>query len=248
MRRTRLSTTGALALAALLGTGATAFAQDTKGPKGDKGDKEIRRHRVIVVDKDGERKVLEGDDFNFLRRGYLGVNLTELTPELREHFGVNEEAGVLVSKVEEGSPAEKAGIKVGDIITSVDGKAAKTSWDIRSHLRGIEQEQAVPVEISRNGRSQTLTAHVTLRERPELDLAPMIGRGEGGQPIVIQLDKDRMLMPGPGEGRVIGAPGVDGPHVERFRILGPQREAELEKRIKELERKIDELERQLTKK
>lgn len=244
MRRSKLSITGALALAALLGAGTAAQAQERKGDK----DKEVKRHRVVVVDKDGERQVFEGDDFHLLRRGFLGVNLTELTPELREHFGVREEAGVLVSKVEDGSPAEKAGIKVGDIITSVDGKATKTSWDIRSHLRRIEQEQAVPIEISRNGRSQTLTATVTLRDLPEFDLAPMVrGLGENGEPFVIHLDKDRMIRPGAGEGRVPPGFGPDGPRVERFRMMSPQREAELEKRIKDLEKKIGELERQLRK-
>lgn len=250
MRRTKFSMTGALALAmfaALFGTGAAAFAQDTKGEKGDKGEKEVRRHRVVVVDRDGERQVFEGDDFNLLRRGYLGVNLTELTPELREHFGVNEEAGVLVSKVESGSPAEKAGIKVGDVITSIDGKPVKVSWDIRSQLRGIEQEQAVPIEISRNGRSQTVTATVTLKERPEFDLAPILGRGEGGEPFVIHLDKDRMLLPGHRveDGRILrhAPPGAQ----QRIRVMGPQREAELEKRIKELEKRINDLERQLKK-
>lgn len=246
MRRTKFSITGALALTALLGTGAAAFAQDTKGEKGDKGEKEVRRHRVIVVDKDGERQVFEGDALNLLRRGYLGVNLVELTPELREHFGVREEAGVLVSKVEADSPAEKAGIKVGDIITSVGGKATKTSWDVRAQLRGIEQEQAVPVEVSRNGRAQTLTATVTVREQPEFDLAHIRGLGESGEPFMIHLDKDRMMLPGHGEGRVPGA-GPGGPRMERIRVMGPQREAELEKRIKELEKRINDLERQLKK-
>ncbi|HSN85141.1 MAG TPA: PDZ domain-containing protein [Thermoanaerobaculia bacterium] len=241
MRRTKLSMTAAFALTALLGTGAAAFAQDTKG---DKGEKQVRRHRVIVVDKDGERQVFEGDALNLLRRGYLGVNLVELTPELREHFGVREEAGVLVSKVEADSPAEKAGIKVGDIITGVGGKATKTSWDVRAQLRGIEQEQAVPVEVSRNGRAQTLTATVTVREQPEFDLAHIRGLGESGEPFMIHLDKDG--GPVSWEGRGPGA-GPGGHRVERIRVMGPQREAELEKRIKELEKRINDLERQLKK-
>jgi membrane-associated protease RseP (regulator of RpoE activity) len=242
--------------AALLGTGGTAFAQDTKGAKGEKGDKGEKeiRHRVVIVDKDGERRVIEGDGLSMLRRGYLGVSLTELTPELREHFGVREEAGVLVSKVEDGSPAEKAGIKVGDIITSVDGKSTKTSWDIRAQLRGIEQEQAVPIEISRNGRAQTVNATVVLRERSEFDLAPMMARGlgEDGEPFLIHFDKQLRPMgePGaPGERRIMrrGPDGPGAPGVERFHIMAPQREAELEKRIKELEKRINDLERQLKK-
>lgn len=242
MRRSKFSmtaTTAALALAAFLGVGSVLAADDQKPGKDGKEIKE--RHRVVILDKDGKRQVIEGDAVNIMRRGYLGVSLTELTPELREHFGVNGEAGVLVAKVESGSPAEKAGIKVGDIITSVDGKDVKASWDVRFHLRGIEGEQTVPIEISRNGRAQTVNATVTLRDRPEIDLAPFFGRGENGEPFVLKLDERGRLLGEPGR---MGEPMPGGPNVRFFNI---QREADLEKRIKELEKRINDLERQLEK-
>ena len=78
--------------------------------------RETTRPDKQVVEKRGSwsstrtasRRSIEGDG-PMVRRGYLGVGLTELTPELRTHFGVPEESGVMVSKVEPGSPAEKAG-------------------------------------------------------------------------------------------------------------------------------------------
>ena len=61
------------------------------------------------------------------RRGFIGVTLLEITPELRAHFGAPKDAGVLVSDVRADTPASKAGVEVGDVITSVDGKRVESS-------------------------------------------------------------------------------------------------------------------------
>src|SRR5689334_21496164 len=139
----------ALGLAALTGA---AYAETNE----DKEPQKIEKRRVVMVDKDGKRQVFEGDG-PMMRRGYLGVSLTELTPELRTHFGVPDDAGAMVSKVEPGSPADKAGIRVGDILASVDGKDVRSSWDILAKVRGLDDGQQVPVEIWRNGKAQNLT-------------------------------------------------------------------------------------------
>src|SRR5215475_13923485 len=111
-----------------LGLGILAGAAHAEGD-GDEPGKQVVKKKVMIVDKDGKQKVYEGDG-PMVRRGYLGTALMDLTPELRTHFGVPEEAGVMVSRVESGSPAEKAGLKVGDILTRVDGAAVKSSWDV----------------------------------------------------------------------------------------------------------------------
>jgi membrane-associated protease RseP (regulator of RpoE activity) len=234
-----------LGLAAVTGA---ARAEDGK-------DKEVKKvqHRVVVVDKDGKRQVFEGDGMPLIRRGFLGINLTELTPELRAHFGVPEEEGVMVSKVEDGSPADKAGVKVGDILTSVDGQAIKNSWDVMAKVRRMEDGQQVPLEVWRNGRAQNLTATVVERERSELDLGPMFFKGKEGEPMVFHMDHDKIQGWKPedfeklrekfGEGNVIRInPGEGG------RLLVSPREAELEKKLKQLEKRIQELEQQLEKK
>src|SRR5688500_12390489 len=101
----------ALALAGLLFASSTAWASPEAQPApAPRPDKQVHK-RVIVVDKDGKEHVYDSEGTR-VRRGYLGVGLTEMTPELRAHFGVPEEAGVMVSSVEDGSPADKAGLKV----------------------------------------------------------------------------------------------------------------------------------------
>jgi C-terminal processing protease CtpA/Prc len=86
----------------------------------------------------------------FAGRPTLGVQLVETTPELREHLGGSEEAGVLVSKVLSGTPAREAGIEVGDLIVEIDGEPVSRSSDIRRRLHG-KQGASVNVVVIREG-------------------------------------------------------------------------------------------------
>lgn len=237
------ATAWALALGLVAVTGAARAEEQKDG-------KDVKKvHRVVVVDKDGKRQVFEGDG-PMMRRGFLGINLTDLTPELRAHFGVPEGEGVMVAKVEAGSPAEKAGIKVGDILTSVDGQAIKSSWDVMAKVRRIEDGQQVPLEIWRNGRAQNLTATIVERERSELDVSPFFFKGRDGEPMAFRMERGDMkpediekLREKLKEGNVIRLnPGEGG------RLLVSPREAELEKKLKQLEKRIQELEQQLDRK
>jgi len=227
----------ALGFTAVLGTAGAAQAD----PDGNDPGKPVIKKRIVVVDKDGKQKVYEGDG-PMMRRGYLGVGLTELSPELRTHFGVPEEAGIMVAKVEPGSPAEKAGIKVGDILTRIDGNPVKSSWDLTAKVRKLDDGQQIPLEIWRNGKAQNVTAAIVLKERPELDMGPLLFKEGDGQHMMLRMNADELKnmkerMP---------AEGWGGKDVQ-IRRLGSPREAELEKQLKELEKRIAELEKQLKK-
>lgn len=233
----------ALALAGLLVGGSAAWAfPGERQPAPTPNPKPVVREKIVVIDKDGKEHVYDSQGMS-VRRGYLGVGLTELSPELRAHFGVPEDAGVMVSSVEEGSPADKAGLKVGDIIAALDGKDVKSSWDVRSQIRELKEGEQVPMTVYRDGKAQNLSATIALRERPELDMAPLLFHGDGeNQPMLLQLDRERLRnLP-----RVQGTPGEGGDVLLR-RMRSP-REAELEKRLKELERRIAELEKLIEKK
>lgn len=108
-------------------------------------------------------------DFNFdfapnwtSPRGRLGVQLGELTPQLAEYFGAKD-GGVLVSSINSGSPAEKAGLKAGDVITSINGTAVRDTDDLIDELRGVEGQE-VTIGILRDKKASSLKA--TLEERP----------------------------------------------------------------------------------
>ncbi|MCY4628012.1 MAG: PDZ domain-containing protein [Acidobacteria bacterium] len=96
-------------------------------------------------------------------RGYLGVQLMDLTEELREFYGATEDAGTLVSRVSEDSPAAAAGFEVGDVITRVGGELAENSRDVVRSVAQFDPEEQVEVEVIRDGAPVTLTA--TLGER-----------------------------------------------------------------------------------
>jgi S1-C subfamily serine protease len=95
----------------------------------------------------------------------LGVQLVETTPELREHLGGSKDAGILVSKVLNGLPAEKAGLKVGDLIVAVDGEPVASSTELILSLRD-KVGRTFDVELVRDGRARAV--EVTIPE-PETD-------------------------------------------------------------------------------
>ena len=104
---------------------------------------------------------------------FLGVELTDSTPELREHLGAPRDGGVLVSRVQEGSPAAEAGIEVGDIITGVEGEAVENARDLRHAIASREAGAAVKIDLYRDGRAEQISA--TLAKREPRDFMKFIG-------------------------------------------------------------------------
>ncbi len=85
-------------------------------------------------------------------RGWLGVSIQEVTPELAKSFGLKEKKGALVAQVVSGSPAEKAGIEQGDIIVEFDGKEVSDSKDLPRIVASTPVGKAVTVRLSRDGK------------------------------------------------------------------------------------------------
>jgi membrane-associated protease RseP (regulator of RpoE activity) len=226
-----------LGLAAMIGTAGMVRADD--GDEGGPGKPAIKKH-IVIVDHDGKQKVYEGDG-PMMRRGYLGVSLTELTPELRAHFGVPEESGTMVSRVEPGSPAEKAGVRVGDILTRIDGNAVQSSWDVSAKVRGLDEGQQVPIEVWRNGKAQNVTAAIVQKERPELDMGPFFFKEKDGDHTMFRMDPEKLK----GLQEMKGGEAMKNLQIRHF--AASPREAELEKQLKELEKRIAELEKQIRK-
>jgi serine protease Do len=94
---------------------------------------------------------------------YLGIYLSDLTPEVARRFDTQTEYGVLVEQVESGGPADSAGLKRGDIITALDSADVRSSGDLLSALRQYQPGDSVEVTVMREGRQ--LGVELRLGER-----------------------------------------------------------------------------------
>lgn len=205
-----------LALLTLLPTAARSTGPD---------DPRDSDENVVFTVGDGDLS-FEGNDSVVVsvgRRGLIGVTLLEITPELRVHFGAPKDAGVLVSDVRADAPAAKAGVEVGDVITSVDGKRVEWSGDVSRTIRNRKAGETVAIDVVRGGASRKLT--VTVEERRErersIDLGDM---------------KDTLRR----HSWVMRDFGRNHPLIENLDDFPRMRDRidELEKRVKDLEKRV----------
>lgn len=104
--------------------------------------------------------------FGEVRRGRLGIAIQDLTPELARQKGVAaSQSGALVATVEAGSAAERAGLKVGDVVVAVGGAPVRNSSDLRNKIGLLRIGDQVELSVLRDGRSISIRATVAERER-----------------------------------------------------------------------------------
>ncbi len=101
-------------------------------------------------------------------RGWLGVGIQDLTPELSEYYKLGDRSGVLVTHVFEGDPADKAGIKVNDLIVTVDGEPVNSSRELSRRIAGLGVGKSAEIIVVRNGKERSLTIKTAKREDQEL--------------------------------------------------------------------------------
>ena len=98
-------------------------------------------------------------------RGWIGVTTTQaVTPELAQALGLGDAKGLLIAQILRNGPADKAGIKPGDVIQKVNGIEAKTARVMVDLVADIQPGEDVKIELTRDGDSQTV--HVEVIERP----------------------------------------------------------------------------------
>jgi membrane-associated protease RseP (regulator of RpoE activity) len=106
----------------------------------------------------------------FVRWGehpYIGVELSTLTEQLGEYFGVEKGNGALITTVSEDSPAEKAGLKAGDVIVAIDGEQTRDIGDIQELIREKEADEIARVTVVRNKSKQTVDVQVAEPEESD---------------------------------------------------------------------------------
>lgn len=199
----------------------------------------VHAEQKTIVIRDG--KVVKDGDLAFafntgdlVSRGYLGVSLIELTPELRQNFKVPEGKGVMVSTVSKDSPAEKAGLKAGDILTGIDGSDVDRSADVSRQIRKKKDGEPAKIEFYRNGVKQQAFASIAERKRPEIDMKFFSG------------DEDMIIGPRIRESLGNLTEVLEGPEW-KARIEAMQDCSKVEARLKEVEKRLKDLEKKLDK-
>lgn len=115
-------------------------------------------------------------------RGYLGVLIQKVTPDIAESLGMDKSYGALVANVSKDGPAEKAGVKVGDVIVEFDGKQIKDSGDLPIIVARTPVEKKVPIKVLRDKKEVTLT--VSVGELKEEEVAAAVPeKGELGMTV-----------------------------------------------------------------
>ncbi|MBZ9735431.1 MULTISPECIES: DegQ family serine endoprotease [unclassified Mesorhizobium] len=120
-------------------------------------------------------KLMKGGDIEY---GYLGVQIQPVTPDVAGAIGLDHPAGALVSSVTPGSPAAKAGIEVGDVITGFGGQEIKDPKDLSRAVADVPPGNKETVDIWRKGKAVQVSADVG-RNTDEVQTA---SNGEGGKP------------------------------------------------------------------
>jgi serine protease DegQ len=112
-----------------------------------------------------------------VKRGVLGVNIYNVTPDIAKEFGLSESSGALVAGVAPGSAADRAGVKTGDIITSINGAAMKDAGELRNTIGMLRVGDKVDIGLLRDGKPHKVTALIA--ERSDLETANAVDIHKG---------------------------------------------------------------------
>jgi Do/DeqQ family serine protease len=109
-----------------------------------------------------------------VKRGRLGIEMVDLTPELAKKLGVTSLEGAAIANVQPGSPASKAGLRQGDVVVAMNGRNVRSPGDLRNRLGLTPVGEGVELRINRGGEVRTLRAQIG---------APQEMTGGGGQAV-----------------------------------------------------------------
>src|SRR5271170_4544234 len=129
-----------------------------------------------------------------VKRGVLGVNIYDVTPDVAKEFGLNEASGALVAGVSQGSAAERAGIKTGDIITSINGTPMKSASELRNTIGMLRIGDKVEIGLLRDGKPRKLSALIAERSDVETANAVDIHKGLEGAELADAPDGGGVLV------------------------------------------------------
>jgi Do/DeqQ family serine protease len=143
-----------------------------------------------------------------VKRGILGVSIYPVSPEIAKEYGLTESSGALVTAVAPGSSAEHAGIKTGDIITSINGVTMKRPGEVRNTIGMLRVGDKVDIGLLRDGKPQKITALIMERGEAETANAADINQGLEGVELADAPNSGGVLVRSVQEGSPAAAAGI----------------------------------------
>jgi serine protease Do/serine protease DegQ len=143
-----------------------------------------------------------------VKRGILGVSIYPVSPEIAKEYGLAESSGALVTAVAPGSSAEHAGIKTGDIITSINGVMMKRPGEVRNTIGMLRVGDKVDIGLLRDGKPQKITALIMERTETETANAAEINQGLEGVDLADAPNGSGVLVRSVQEGSPAAAAGI----------------------------------------
>ena len=156
----------------------------------------------------------DGTVFSLGNNRRIGVGTTQLTKQLADYFGVSDGKGVLVTSVSENSPAAKAGIKAGDVITAVDGEKIEGPGDL-SRAINKQKDGDITLTIVRDKNQRTI------KLTPEKAESELLRPGRTANQRVIRDQIRRTIQEGAREGRIV-IPRIELPTIPAINVSVPQ--------------------------
>jgi len=106
-------------------------------------------------------------EYGEVRRANLGVQMQDITPELAKAFNIESEQGAVVTRIVKDSAADEAGLKIGDVITAIDGDRLVNADNLRNSIGLLMVGQTITLDVVRDGKHKTLKAKV--KETPKVE-------------------------------------------------------------------------------
>jgi S1-C subfamily serine protease len=127
---------------------------------------EMRFPRLFVSPPERTFEAIPRTRFQFglETRKYIGISVDPLNKDLAEYFGAKEGRGLLVSQIREGSPAEKAGLRVGDVLVKADGKTLEREGDLSYIIQMKEKGDKIKIEFYRDKRMRSVEVEIEEEE------------------------------------------------------------------------------------
>jgi serine protease Do len=182
-------------------------------------------------------------------RGWLGVQIQDVTRELAESFGMKRPHGALVAKIVPGSPAEKAEIQIGDIITEFNGHEIETSGELPPMVGMTPINEKAEIKLIRQGETMTVPIKIGLLPEQEEKVAVNGGKGQikshnklgitvieptGEQRDALEIAKNGVLVQSVGKGPAKDAGIQPGDVILRIQNTAIKTVADFDKAVKNL--------------